>query len=136
MQRQNTVTDGPGTTKPYDMGAATKPIYDTPQEAAGLSEDVVVKLKRQHGKIHLVEVAGEREGDAPLFFVLKSPDRKIMGAAAKIGHSDPFAAGDMMIRNCLVWGDENLLDDMAVFGAVMAEFEKVNQARAATIKNL
>lgn len=136
MEGKDTLTDGAGTTRPDDREQDAHPGYDTPREAAGLTDAVVAKLKRQHGKLHLVEVSGEREGDAPHFFVLKSPDRKIMGAAAKIGHSDPFGAGDLMIRNCLVWGDESLLDDMGVFSALMAEFEKVNQARAATIKNL
>lgn len=136
MNKRNTITDGACSTMPDDSVQNMQPIYDTPQEAAGLTDALVEKLKRQHGKLYLVEVAAERDGDAPHFFVLKSPDRKIMGAAAKIGHSDPFGAGDLMIRNCLVWGDESLLDDMAVFSALMAEFEKVNQARVATIKNL
>jgi hypothetical protein len=136
MEKRNTLTDGAGMTRPDNREHDEQPVYDTPLEAAGLTDAVVEKLKRKHGKLYLVEVAGEREGDAPHYFVLKSPDRKIMGAAAKIGHSDPFGAGDLMIRNCLVWGDESLLDDMGVFSALMAEFEKVNQARAATIKNL
>lgn len=132
--KRNTLTDGAGMTRPAPTDP--QPVYNTPQEAAGLTDRVVEKLKREHGKLHLVEVAGETDGDVPHFFVLRQPDRKVMAAAAKVGHTDPFEAGSIVIRNCLVWGDSHLLDDMSIFAAVSEQFERVNKARAATIKNL
>lgn len=131
--KRNTLTDGAGMTRPAPQ--EVQPMYE-PQEAAGLTDNLVAKLKREHGKLHLVEVAGETDGDAPHFFVLRQPDRKVMAAAAKVGHTDPFEAGSIIIRNCLVWGDAGLLDNMSIFAAVSEQFERVNKARAASIKNL
>lgn len=133
--KRSTLTDGAGMSRPAPDDKEQL-VYNTPMEAAGLTDRVIETLKRQHGKLHLVEVAGETDDDSPLYFVLRQPDRKVMAAAAKLGHSDPFEAGSIIIRNCLVWGNADLLDDMSVFAAVSEQFERVNKARAASIKNL
>lgn len=104
-------------------------------EASGLTDAKLASLKKTHGKLWAVEVENP-DGRWPHVFVLKQPDRKTLSAAAKVGHSDPFQAGEIVIKNCLVHGDAALLEDMTIFSAVSAQFEKVNQARAATIKNL
>lgn len=91
-------------------------------------------LKRKYGKLYLIEV--ENPGGSTLEFVLRQPDRNVMGAVAKVANSDPFKAGVILVENCLVFGDKTELDDITVFSAVAEQFEKVNAARAATIKNL
>jgi hypothetical protein len=104
-------------------------------EAAGLTDPKVAALKKAHGKLWVIEVENP-EGNWPHVFVLKQPDRKTLSAAAKVGHTDPYQAGEIVVKNCLVHGDAALLEDVTIFSAVSAQFEKVNQARAATIKNL
>lgn len=94
----------------------------------------VEALKRKYGKIYLVEV--EDPSGTPLEFVLRQPDRNVMGAVAKVANSDPFKAGVILVENCLLYGDKTALDDITVFSAVAEQFEKVNAARAASIKNL
>lgn len=92
-------------------------------------------LKRKHGKLFQVDV--EPDGDAPaLIFLFREPDRKTMSATVKISQTDPLQAAEIMVKNCLVWGDAKELDNMAVFTAVSAQFEEINKARTATIKNL
>lgn len=92
-------------------------------------------LKRKHGRIFLIEVESDVEGK-PYEFILKMPDRKIMGAVAKVAHSDPFNAAFIMVENCLLDGDKTLLEDVSIFSAVSEQFEKVAQSRKATLKNL
>ena len=94
----------------------------------------VEALKRKYGKIVLIEV--ENPGGNPFEFVLRQPDRNVMGAVAKVANSDPFKAGVILVENCLLYGDKAALDDITVFSAVAEAFEQFNKARAATIKNL
>lgn len=93
-------------------------------------------LKRKHGKLFLIEVESDTEGQPPHEFILKMPDRTIMGAVAKMAHGDPFKAAIVMVENCLVDGDKTLLEDVSIFSAVSEQFEKVAQSRKATLKNL
>lgn len=108
--------------------------FDTTQHPQQAPKYDVEALKRKHGKIYLIEV--ENPGGAPFEFVLRQPDRNIMGAVAKVANSDPFKAGVILVENCLLYGDKTALEDITVFSAVAEQFEKVNAARAATIKNL
>lgn len=99
-----------------------------------LEENVNI-FKRKHPGIQLYLIEVEND-DAPLQFVLKQPDRKIMAAVAKLAHSDPFQSAVVLIENCLVYGDKAHLDDVSVFSAVSEKFESAMQSRKATIKNL
>ncbi len=106
-------------------------VQKTNNETPSLNVDA---LKAKYGAVYLIEVDNP-DGD-PHQFYLKKPDRIIMGAVAKLGSSDPFRAASTLIENCLLAGDKKLLEDMSIFSAVSEQFETVNQARKATIKNL
>ena len=93
-------------------------------------------LKREHGKIFLVEVEPETPGELPLQFVFKMADRKIMSASAKVAMTDPLASVEVMVKNTLVWGDQSALNDIRVFSAVSAQVERIHEPRTAKLKNL
>lgn len=104
------------------------------QQGLDFPTDKIEMWKKQYGNLYLIEV--ENPNGDPHVFVLKQADRRTLSAAAKVGHSDPLQAAEIMIKNALVWGDASLLEDVTIFSAVSQQYEKVNQARAATIKNL
>ncbi len=101
-----------------------------------ITEQQITKLKKQHGAIYLVEVAPEEGGGEALQFLFKKPDRATLSAAAKFAVSDPIKSGEIVIKNCLVHGPAEELDDIGVFQAVSAQFEEVTRARQASIKKL
>lgn len=102
-----------------------------------LTPQIIDALKRRHGQeLFLVEVEAVNQGDTPIVFVFKKPDRKVLSAAAKFAINDPIKGAEIAITNCMVFGDASALDDVAVFQAVSEQFEVINRARVATIKNL
>lgn len=95
-------------------------------------------LKKKHGRLYEVEVAPDNddENSVPLVFLFTKPDRKTLSAVMKVSQTDPMLSAEIMVKNCLVWGDEKALDDNGIFMAVSEQFEQINTARTATIKNL
>lgn len=112
-------------------------MHTESQPVAMLSPEDIAALKRKHGpELFLVEVEPAQAGDNPLQFVLKKPDRKTLSASSKVAMTDPIAAADVAIKNCLVWGDPAHLEDVSIFQALAEKFEEINKARQATLKNL
>lgn len=112
------------------------PRNDEPAKDAGLSNEKIQQLKRQHGALYLIEVQSGAEGGDPLVFVFKKADRKVLSASAKVAQTDYVAAAEVIIKNTLVYGDINDMDDIGVFSAIAAQVETINAPRLATLKNL
>jgi hypothetical protein len=102
-----------------------------------MTEAISNQLKHKYQGVELwhVTVRGDTEGEE-LDYVLRAPDRKTMSAVARIGQDDPFAASELMVRQCVVHGDETQLDNLRVFGALAKHFEMLTKERESTIKKL
>ena len=121
--KRNSITDGIGLQS--QPGQEPAPLYN------------IDELKRKHGSpLYLVEVESEKEGEKPLVFIFKKCDRKTLSAVAKVAQGDLTAASEVMIKNTLVFGDINAIDDVSVFSALSEKMEVINAARKATLKNL
>lgn len=101
-----------------------------------MDKQVIEKHKRKYGEIYLVEVEGREPGDPPLEFLFRRPDRKTMAAAAKFAATDPYMATEIMVKNCLLEGDEKALEEPDVMAAVATQFEEIQKPRAARLKKL
>lgn len=113
---------------PVNMEPVTAPLPEYPFDLA--------MLKKQHGKIFLIEVESEQPGEPPIQFVFKMADRKVMSAVAKVAQTDPFGAAEVIVKNTIVWGEQKHLEDMRIFSAVSAQVENLHAPRVARLKNL
>ena len=107
----------------------------TPKEAAVLAARIA-GWKKQYGKVYEIRVAPEEEGEQDLVYYFRAPDRKILAASQKMASIDPLQAAEVIIKNCLIQGDENALEDMSVFQAVAEQFGEINKVRESQIKKL
>ncbi len=103
-----------------------------------ISDNQIEHLKQQFKgeELFLVEVEAQQPDADPLQFIFARPDRKTLAAVTKVSSTDPFAGAEVMVKNCLKWGDALLLEDGAVLSAVLPHFEVINKARASTLKKL
>lgn len=113
---------------PVNMEPVTAPLSEYPFDLA--------MLKRQHGKVFLIEVEPEQPGEPPIQFVFKMADRKVMSAVAKVAQTDQVASMEVLMKNTLVYGDQKHLDDIRIFSGVCIQLENMHAPRVAKLKNL
>lgn len=111
-----------------------------------LTEAKINLLKKEHGTVFQITVAPEAQEaqngqeatdqGEPLVYVFKVPDRRILNAVGKTAQNNPFDASEVMLKSCLVHGDEKALDDIRVFTSVSAHFETIMEPRQSSLKKL
>lgn len=101
-----------------------------------ISPEQIARHKAKHKNIYLITVEPAEVDGEQAQFLFKQPDRKVLAAAGRFAATDPMKAAEVMLDNCLLEGDKLLLDDVAVFTAVAAQFEEINKPREAAIKKL
>jgi hypothetical protein len=94
----------------------------------------IAALKTKHGN-RLGQISVGEEGEE-IIYIIKPADRKVMSASAKIAQTDNIAAVELMVKNTIVWGDVEALEDMRVLLAVAAQVEQYNAPKTAVLKNL
>lgn len=98
-----------------------------------LTDTQIKKLKAQHGQLYLVEVEGEEQIHQ---FVFKMPSRNVISASAKVIEDDPIQSTEIVLENCIVYGDRKLFEDMSIFQAIGKHLHTIVQSRESTIKKL
>ena len=92
-------------------------------------EQKITEWKAKHGDVFQVEVDGR-------VAYLKSPDRKVLGAAAVTGKSDPMKYNEVILNNCWLEGDEEIRTNDAMFLGVSAQLAEIIEIKEATLKKL
>lgn len=92
-------------------------------------EQKISEWKAKHGDVFQVEV------DARVAY-LKRPDRKVLGAAAVTGKSDPMKYNEVILNNCWLEGDEEIRTNDAMFLGVSAQLAEIIEIKEATLKKL
>ena len=87
------------------------------------------ECKAKHGDVFQVEVDGR-------VAYLKRPDRKVLGAAAVTGKSDPMKYNEVILNNCWLEGDEEIRTNDAMFLGVSAQLAEIIEIKEATLKKL
>lgn len=100
------------------------------------SEAEIAKLKKQHGGalFGITLAPSGPDDDDGLYFVFRTPTRQMFQAAAAI--ADDIESGLVMLKNTMVWGSLEALEDMAVLQALSDQFKEINKPRVATLKKL
>ena len=92
-------------------------------------EQKISEWKAKHGDVFQVEVDGR-------VAYLKRPDRKVLGAAAVTGKSDPMKYNEVILNNCWLEGDEEIRTNDAMFLGVSAQLAEIIEIKEATLKKL
>ncbi|WP_233527331.1 MULTISPECIES: hypothetical protein [unclassified Bacteroides] len=92
-------------------------------------EQKISEWKAKHGDVFQVEVDGH-------VAYLKRPDRKVLGAAAVTGKSDPMKYNEVILNNCWLEGDEEIRTNDAMFLGVSAQLAEIIEIKEATLKKL
>lgn len=101
----------------------------------GFDVGLIQRFKAVHGEVFLVTV--DPEGEKPaLYFLFRKADRKVLGACAKIGQSDPMGAAAVLVENTILEGPREALQDSRIFSGVAQQLEAVNAPRITRVKNL
>lgn len=95
----------------------------------GITQEQIDAWKKKHGDVYLVEVDGRKA-------CLKKPDRRILGAAAVVGKSDPMKYNEILLGNCWLGGDEEIKTDDALFLGVSAKLADLIEVKEAELKKL
>ncbi len=92
-------------------------------------EQKISEWKAKHGDVFQVEVDNR-------VAYLKRPDRKVLGAAAVTGKSDPMKYNEVILNNCWLEGDEEIRTNDAMFLGVSAQLAEIIEIKEATLKKL
>ena len=97
-----------------------------------VSPEELDKLKVKYGKIKIVDVEDE---DEVYRIYLKRPDFETIKAVNKIAKSDDLEASKIFLRNCMVEGAKEVLEDGVLFVAASSAASELLTSTKATLKN-
>lgn len=76
--------------------------------SATVTPEQIADWKRKYGEVYVATAEGRTA-------YLRRPDRKIISAAAVLGGSDNLKQKEILIRNCWLGGDEEMLAEDKYF---------------------
>lgn len=97
--------------------------------SAEITEKTIGDWKKKHGDLFEIKV-GEKK------LILKRPDRKVLGLASSEGAADPFKFNELIMENCALGGDREMIDNDNYFLAACKHLDKVIEFEEAEIKKL
>ncbi|WP_107039967.1 hypothetical protein [Brumimicrobium mesophilum] len=93
------------------------------------TQEEINALKAKHGALHMLEVEDK-------WAILKAPDRKTLSAASAIAAKDPMKFNEIILKNCMVAGDEEIQKDDAYFLAASSKIPEIIEIKEAKLEKL
>jgi len=103
------------------------------EAAGGLKPSEINALKKKHGPLTLVTLGDTLE--TLEHFWLKKPSMATVKASTKVAESDPMESAMIYFKNCLVKGDEQVIEDVDRWLSLAPHLENLIETRKATVKN-
>ena len=97
------------------------------------SPEELLTLKGKYGKVKMVEVEDE---DAIYCIYLKRPDFETLKAVTKVSKTDELEGTKVFIRNCMVGGASEVLDDAVLLVAAASAASSLLTSAKAVLKNV
>lgn len=105
------------------------------EKNTALTEDQKVqKWKEQHRNVFAYDVETDEGETVRLYF--KQPDRRILSAATITAKGDPMRYNEVVLKNCLLEGDEALLKDDSIFFGLSSKVDELVNAKVGELKKL
>jgi hypothetical protein len=100
----------------------------------GVTADDVKAWKKEHGKIRQFTV--KKDDGTEVSCILRTPDRKVMGAALQAQKSDPIRSKEIVLVNCWLAGDEEIKTNDALFLSVASQLDDLIEIKETEVKEL
>ncbi len=97
------------------------------------SPEELLTLKGKYGKVKMVEVEDE---DTIYCIYLKRPDFETLKAVTKVSKTDELEGTKVFIRNCMVGGAAEVLDDAVLLVAAASAASSLLTSAKAVLKNV
>ena len=99
-----------------------------------ITDERIAKLKAQHGWIYALDI--EDEDGNSYSAIVKSPDRKTLGAAGAIAAKDPIKFNEVVLNNAWLEGDEEIKNDDQLFLAASEQLGKIVSTAQGKLRKL
>lgn len=93
------------------------------------TKERIEELKAEHGDIFLMTV----EDKAAIF---KKPSRKALSRSYTVAKTDPFKSNEVLLVDCFVDGDRELLEVDAYFLGAQNQLPKIMEAKESSLEKL
>lgn len=97
--------------------------------AEAVTEAQIEAWKKKHQKVFCYDMDGRK-----IYF--KQPDRKTLSAAAMVAKNDPMKYNEIVLKNSVLGGAKELLEDDSVFYGLSQEIDTLVAAKIGELKNL
>lgn len=97
-------------------------------------EQKVQKWKEQYKNVFAYDVETDEGKTVRLYF--KQPDRRVLSAATITAKGDPMRYNEVVLKNCLLEGDECLLKDDSIFFGLSSKVDELVNAKVGELKKL
>lgn len=105
------------------------------KEMQGLTtEQKIEQWKAKYKNIFCYEVENEAGETVTCYF--RQPDRRILSAATVTAKGDPMRYNEMILKNCMLEGGEELLKDDSTFFGLSQKVDELVNAKAGELKKL
>ncbi len=94
---------------------------------ADITPAMIEGWKKKYGDVFIVEADGKRA-------YLRRPDRQTIAAAAVIGGADGFKQKEIVIRNCWLGGDRELVEADKYFLSLAAQVDSIVEIVEVSLK--
>lgn len=103
----------------------------------GVTKEMVEAWKVKHGadKIQLAHLV-DRNGAYLRSVVVRVPDRTVLGEQEKYGFSNPMKAKEILVKNCVLSHNEEVLADDQLFYSAYAALVELSPLAKATVEPL
>lgn len=102
---------------------------DPTAEKAAVTQKQIEDWKRKYPKVFCYEVDGQK-----IYF--RQPDRKTLAAASVIAKNDPMKYNEFVLKNSVLGGNAELLEDNSVFYGLAQVIDELVAAKVGELKNL
>jgi len=94
-----------------------------------VSKEQIAAWKKKYGSVFRIRVEDKEA-------YLRPPTRRDISYATTAGQSDPIAFNEMILKNCWLGGDEEIMNDDAYFLAASSQLDKLIEIKTATLEKL
>jgi len=95
----------------------------------GMTKTEIEKLKAKHGQLHMLVVEDK-------WAILKAPSRKVLSMASASASKDPMKFNEIILKNCMIAGDDEIQTDDAYFLAASSQISEIIEVKEAKISKL
>lgn len=97
-------------------------------------EQKIEQWKAKYKNVYCYEIEDENGNLVKVYF--RQPDRKVLSAATITAKGDPMKYNEIILKNCILEGDEELLKDDSIFYGLSQKVDELINAKAGELKKL